>query len=356
LAKFARDGILYLRALLAQVGMSKRIWAATFRLLILGIAIVPLGAPFHARAESTNACSLTLATSLPLLRANDRMYVDVSLNGQNARFLLDTGSFATFIEVAAAVRMNLKIEKVDGAAIGVISGDQLVDRVRIDSFRLGGIPVDVGQGILGIHDAGSNGDVAGTLGGDLLSNFDVEIDSAANKINLFMPQECLHGMAYWSPDDYQSVSIRVNRSHHIFVPISLNGKEATALLDTGANNLVGDRFAKHLGIDRKMTASDDVISVYGGNGMPLQASVHAFATLSIDGEEMRNFRIPIAWGMDDIDDKEIDMVLVQEFVARNRLYISYKNRFMAFTLNSESTVKPADDGIARNAASPTPTQ
>jgi hypothetical protein len=76
------------------------------------------------------------------------------------------------------------------------------------------------------------GDQAGTIAPNILSQFDVEIDFAGGKLNLFRHSSCRNS-AYWSDGDVASVKIDVTREGHIVLPVELDGHRLIAGLDTG---------------------------------------------------------------------------------------------------------------------------
>jgi hypothetical protein len=74
--------------------------------------------------------------------------------------------------------------------------------------------------------------VAGILGTGLLQHFDVELDFANAKMNLYSPQHCAGKVVYWS-DQYAVVPLEVNAlTGEIMVPATLDGGPLTVTLAT----------------------------------------------------------------------------------------------------------------------------
>src|SRR5262249_38061454 len=83
-----------------------------------------------------------------------------------------------------------------------------------------------------------NKEIAGLLGADILSNYDVELDFGADKMTLLSPDHCPGKVIYWNPQAVAVVPIQVTRGGDIVFPVTLDGKPVNATLDTGASDTV----------------------------------------------------------------------------------------------------------------------
>jgi hypothetical protein len=119
--------------------------------------------------------------------------------------------------------------------------------VQID-FGLGAIHVPTLQVIVMPTQGAGAAPFAGNLAGDLLSLYDVEIDFAAHKLNFFSKDHCPGHVIYWKTDALAVVPMTLQlptgndsrtgfrpfsyRGSHINVPVSINGKDFKAALNT----------------------------------------------------------------------------------------------------------------------------
>jgi hypothetical protein len=77
-------------------------------------------------------------------------------------------------------------------------------------------------------------DVDGTLSPDFLAMFDVELDFANAKVNLFKPLTCNALPVYWTKTDpFAELTIHKDQWGHIYTDVVLDGKPMTAQIDTG---------------------------------------------------------------------------------------------------------------------------
>src|SRR5262249_10847973 len=114
-------------------------------------------------------------------------------------------------------------------------GGHVMDRfVTVPTVIMGAIR---GQGWRFIVEADGlsppDSDVVGTLGPDIFSQFDVELDYAAKKLNLFSPDHCEGRVIYWQPKALAVIPMQVV-SGHVVVPVTVDGHRLKAAVDTGA--------------------------------------------------------------------------------------------------------------------------
>jgi hypothetical protein len=88
------------------------------------------------------------------------------------------------------------------------------------------------------------------FGANFLETYDLEIDPAHGKVNIFFSDHCPGTVVYWT-NRFGSVPIAITKDGHISLPVAVNGTETHAFLDTGSPmSLVDNNLAKStLGID-----------------------------------------------------------------------------------------------------------
>jgi hypothetical protein len=179
-----------------------------------------------ARAEDCK--TLKLAASLPITAAGPVFTIPVSLNGVEKHFLFDTGG--AFPQVASAVVDELKLPRRE-SRLKLYSVDGLKSEkyALIDQFKLGNFPpFDYPMQI-----APAAGRYDGIFTPVMLRAFDFEMDFAARKINIMSADHCEGHVIYWPAKDLAVVPISV-RNNHFTVPVSLDGHDFRAIIDTGA--------------------------------------------------------------------------------------------------------------------------
>ena len=112
-------------------------------------------------------------------------------------------------------------------------GSQLDHFVKIPDVAIGASHFEAVKFLLARFDERTGHDMKGILGANLLRNFDVEIDPAARKVNLFSPDHCEGKVVYWAPT-YTDLPVNVDSHGQIELTMLLDGHEVDAVLDTGA--------------------------------------------------------------------------------------------------------------------------
>jgi len=85
------------------------------------------------------------------------------------------------------------------------------------------------------------------LGEDFFKNVDLELDYASGAARLFQPIDCEKArLSYWDND---ALEVPMQNRDHVLIPVTVNGREATAMIDSGAaTSVVTLEFAGKLGI------------------------------------------------------------------------------------------------------------
>jgi hypothetical protein len=83
---------------------------------------------------------------------------------------------------------------------------------------------------------GPDNQLAGTMAPN--PNVDLELDFAGRKLGLFSPDHCAGQVVYWPATAIAAVPMRVAGLGHIIIPVTLDGKNMDALLDTGASDSI----------------------------------------------------------------------------------------------------------------------
>jgi hypothetical protein len=95
--------------------------------------------------------------------------------------------------------------------------------------------------------------LSGLIGGDILSEYDVDLDLEGKSMTLYKVRGCAKVTPPWT-EPYTQVAVRIISKHNILFPIEVEGHRLSALLDTGATNFaITRRGVIHLHGDRRWT-------------------------------------------------------------------------------------------------------
>ena len=270
---------------MAILGRTSTAFSATLVLALL---------PGTATAAA-DCAPLTRITSLAMEPSTDRReeFVPVTIQGVRKLMLLDTGGAMTEITTEAADELhlprrrgNFKLYNMYGQSSDTFAAGSLeITPLRADAVALAIAP--------GEHLFGDDDGIAGILAPDILKHYDVDIDFGSDMLNLFAPEHCEGKVVYWPAQAVAVVPMRVLRSGHIMVPVLLDGKPVTAVLDTGAYNttltlpVAESQFHIKLG-------SPDAPRAGSLTGRPTATTYrHVFSSLAFDGIVVKNLQVEI---------------------------------------------------------------
>lgn len=191
------------------------------------------------RADAAEVCDkpLMIVTSIGMAPVQDdrAILIPVGLSGVQKLLLVDTGGVVT--EMSSEVADELKLPRYRTSyQLYDVSGRVSNEYVKA-SLQLGRLSTDGMAFMLappGQTFFADDTGVAGLLGAEILKNYDVEIDMDAHRLSLLSQDHCEGKVVYWKADTVAVVPMKVMASGHILLPVELDGKEVTALLDTGA--------------------------------------------------------------------------------------------------------------------------
>ena len=171
--------------------MRNRLALALATLLLLAACEQQASGPavaYHPEDVGTvdHALCLLGFTAVPVTEVNTGHHlVDATINGSTGKFVLDTGANMTVIDTSHLQRFGLTEGSGSlGGAIGIGAAGQ-ANRVRIDSFTIGGVEIrqgrvvtsDLGQ-LLTVLGRASGTTVNGIVGQDVLNEHRAIIDVA----------------------------------------------------------------------------------------------------------------------------------------------------------------------------------
>jgi predicted aspartyl protease len=294
--------------------------------LALAALVAALCLPLH--AADPPKCKLVRIAEWPVRLQRGLPIMEGAINGRKVGVLLDTGAYASLITKAAADRLELNTRMTAETMIGV-GGTSRVLMTRVDKFEIGGASLD-GMRVR----VGGERPIPGVdfiLGDDFFASVDIEFDYAKGVVRLYQPQDCRNvSLAYWDP---RALQVPMENEKKVLFAVRVNGREATAMLDSGASSsVVALTFAAKLGITPEAGLVSSGCS--GGIGAEAVRSwVASFDTLDIAEQRIRDARLHVADYMPEVayTRNAVDMLLGTDFLRAHRVLVSNSQKKVYFS-------------------------
>jgi predicted aspartyl protease len=331
----------------------------TARALILG-AIAALSVSGTARAAD---CRLQNIASLDATRGPDGLLtVPVSMGSERVNMLLDTGAERGVIDISVTRKMGITplkiytpppIFNVPGAPFRsmvqfshpdfyLTDGTKLDHFVKVPAVNIGASHTESVIFLLARFDDAQAHGAKGILGSNLLRNFDVEVDPAAAKVNLFSPDHCENKVVYWAPA-YADLPLRIGSGGQIEFTMSLDGRDVDAVLDTGAAqttlNIAMARRAFGIDLDAptvERVSGEGSNTIYrtrfqalAAGGLTIKNPQITLAPDRIARQQMARALDSGASGSGVLDSAKL--VLGMDILNRLHFYIAYREKKLYFT-------------------------
>jgi predicted aspartyl protease/regulator of sirC expression with transglutaminase-like and TPR domain len=305
--------------------------------------------PIISCAGAEGKCELGKVAELPITMTGLRPLITAQVNGRDARFLLDSGSFYSLMSTAVAADLNLKLS-VSGMTIRGTGGDARTWLTKVQDFAFLGATFHDVEFLVSGSEVGSSG----VIGQNLLSHFDVEYDLAKGAIRLFKPEGCSRTkLAYWVAGQAFSLmdisTIEKSNPHTIGVA-HVNGQKIRVMFDTGAaTSMLVLSAARNIGVDIKAPGVVEAGYAYGiGRGLA-KSYIAPVASFKIgDDEEIKNTRLRVA----DIRLGDADMLIGADFFLSHRVFVSNSQHKLYLTYNGGPVFNLANVATAPSSSAP----
>jgi predicted aspartyl protease len=280
-----------------------------------------------------------------------RDLVPVSINGAQKNFIFDTGGFFTQIARPTAIDLQLpmrqgNISMVD--ATGNISRDQ----ASVHEFLIGHM-----KGTDRVFPVSPNNlPVDGIFAIDFLYQMDFDVDFGTDTLNFFSQDHCPGQVVYWTSPASASVIPITMDGYHILVPVTLDGQEERALIDTGAaGTALTINEAQRL-FNLTLGSADTPEKGTLNGDAALKTYVHNFKSLTFGGVSVTNpsiTLIPNAVGRngdrtplvssraqsEKTRMNQSDMIIGMDVLRKLHIYVAFKEKKMY--VSPASTPAPA---------------
>jgi predicted aspartyl protease len=307
--------------------------------------LVAAGLAAATSASTAGPCALKQFASIPAgYLADGRNVLEVSIDGDPAKLLLDTGSPFNLLGRAYVDRRQMPVRDMGGAAYG-LTGRALQQVTHANQLTLGNAVARDPSFLIGNgFGDGRDGGVVGVFGTDYLAKFDVELDPTTGRVKLFSPDHCPGSVVYWAKD-YFRLAIHLTDDKHVETKVAVDGKELKALIDTGA-----DRTTMRLAVARDLfglgteaAGAQARAKITGVEGVKVDTFTHVFHSLTFGDITLRDTKIEIA----DIDQGkgaewvgsrivgnpgQPDVIIGMSLLRQLHLFIAYSEPAIYFTI------------------------
>ena len=299
---------------------------AAFRFWLTAAALLA-GMVAPAAAQDAADCPLKVYARIEMIDLdNGLVAIPVKLEEHELYFLLDSGGFINTISQSAVDELKLTPLPAAAKVYGV--GLTMDSYVIPKSFSIG--PMSGNDMHFYVEPLTVPG-LAGALGPDTMRNFDVDFDFAGGKFSIFSPDHCPGKVVYWTKDPpISALPMEVDRNGHVRLAAKLDGKDMTAVLDTGSVTSVMSMSAAHqfLGLDEN---SPGMREIYRNiNGARRKIHVYPFQSVSIADITIPNPPILILQD-EDMGRLGTDLILGMNALRQMHIYIAYQENKVYLT-------------------------
>jgi tetratricopeptide (TPR) repeat protein len=298
-------------------------------------AALAIAAGIAPAAHAAPACQFQKIAEVPVTMQGTRPTIMVKLNGQDAKFLLDTGAFFGGVTPEAAATYKMKRSTAPFGMMSVGAGGQTRDlrAVSADTFNFAGVGFHDVQFTL-VPRVGGAG-IVGIIGENMMGPFDVEYDLANGIIRYFKPVGCGYeaNLAYWSAGMALSRVPIIDPTSlltTVIVSAKVDGHSIKVQLDSGASlSTLNQSAAARAGMQITSAGAVSRGLTYGVQGRGIETFQAPFSSFKIGDEEIKNTRLMVS----DLNMANSDMLLGADFFLSHRILISNSQKKVYFTYN-----------------------
>ncbi len=291
---------------------------------VIGLACLTLSACAGSGIAGLDpTCGIDQGTMLPVLMRGAALIVPVRVNGIRLNFMLDTGGALSVIERRPALALGL-LHGQSTRLVRDVSGERRVDEVMADTLDVGsfhfpnsklivadGLPVD------------------GTIGLDILSHYDLDVDEPHGQMALHASGLCKDERPALPGTVLEMPAIRAINSGagpnrppapFLLVAASVDGKLGLAMFDTGSlgGSVISHRFAAAAGTDGTKLAGDQTQPIRG-LGPTTLVSRHQFDQLVVGGEVFERPNLLVASDLG----TRFPLVLGADYFRTHRVWFNF---------------------------------
>lgn len=329
----------------------------------LGVLVGFVFAGFGSAGAAEN-CGLKPVSSIPIeISADRRIFVNAQIDGQPVKLLLELARTRSYLSASTTKKLGLVEQggKAIDSSIREEDGEFVSRFVAVRHLNLGQLArSEQWAGVLSRVT-----DIDGIIGNNWFEGYDVEIDPARSRINLFAQDHCAGAVVYWA-DSFFTINEYYDQPRQVplYIDVTLDGKPIRATLDTGKSETTLSAATAQSAFD--VTAVKDGAQPKPApsiSGSTLMSFDHVFGALEIGPLRLPNKKVAItefprfqekflgsSIAVTDDRAELRRLMLGMDVLSRLHLFISYREQKIYFTLADERKTAGGD----QNASAPPP--
>lgn len=277
-------------------------------------------------AGAGGSCRAPCTVAIAHLAVLDHhLAIPLEANGQVAEAIMDTGAAASILTEKGADALDARAvhNKDSSQAMTVpamaqgFGGDTSGELVTVAELTLAGGRLRDAPFIELPSLRFQDSRLTGAVGGDLLQNWDLDLDVGGGVLNLDLPQQTAPVPPWQDPTT--RVPLEDRSTDLIKIIVMLDGHPLKAILDTGAPRSV---VSVNTAAGAEANAGDKLAAGSGVAGIRTAIRRHHFGDLSIAGLSFGPGEINVAETPNAVPDA--DMLLGLDVLRRTRIYVAYQ--------------------------------
>jgi predicted aspartyl protease len=283
-------------------------------------------------SEQGGTCRLQLVADLPVALTRNGLEVTARVNRVDTQFVLDTGAERTTLTTGTVTslllaRSKLTVSRLIGVGGAVNNADVFADlQLGTADFQQRFAVADIPR-------------IGGLIGGDLLSNYDVEIDVPDHRVRLWRASTCGANDLPWS-GSRATLPAHVTSGDRLVLAISLDGMPIDALLDSGSSiSLLQTEAARRIG--EGAISGDPAVLVYGIDGGSISVRIHRFKSMSVGQDQITSPKI----GIGETQLVSPEMILGLDYLRDRRIWIGFRARKIFVQLAPSQGAPLSNEGL-----------
>ena len=275
-------------------------------------------------------CIVEKIAALPVTFMGQLPTVPVEINDHVRQMVLDTGAERSVLFPNTVLGLHLfGVTRRKSNVVNAGGNKTTVDYTTIDNFafanqntkdlEIGIVNPTVQIGRQKVTEANQNLEIAGILGADILSRYDLDLNFPRRQLGVYYVENCSTVAPPW---EHAAISLPVQftKQKRFALSAEVNGHQLDALFDTGSNrNMVRLSAASSLGVtdeeiqaDRRITGSSVGADVFAEH-------LQKFGQIKIGNETFLNKSL----GMLEFSKNDFDMLIGEEYLFFRHFWVSY---------------------------------
>jgi predicted aspartyl protease len=240
-------------------------------------------------------CTLKKMASFDAKYEHGQLVIKAKIDDRDVDVALDTGSPYNMINNKLVEELKLPMNRITMSGVDAAGHESnltaMAHKVTLGDFTATSVSFLVG----GREAADGAWVIDALFGTNLLEANDLELDLAHGKVNIFSSDHCAGQGVYWA-HEWVPIPIRVQNFGHIYLPVTLDGLETSAMLDTGASRSTVDKHVAEQKLNVPFDGGKDKPDGYliAGTGSKIPFYKHTFGTLDIGGLAFHNIELAVA--------------------------------------------------------------